>query len=165
DAQNLNQAIMRRTQDEVFAIARRTLMDLATTSLEERFGDVFIRRLRTMDEPAKASLGAALTTATEPALLRSALALPAEQRATIQNAINETFSADIHLRFETAPDLVSGVELSAGGQKVAWSIADYLVSLEKGVTDLLKPKDTPKPSAKPQAESKPGEPKSVQEKS
>src|ERR1039457_7090849 len=35
DAQNLNQTIIRRTQGEVFAIARKALTDLATTSLEE----------------------------------------------------------------------------------------------------------------------------------
>ncbi len=36
DAQNLSRAISRRTQDEVFAIARKALADLATVSLEER---------------------------------------------------------------------------------------------------------------------------------
>ena len=36
DAQNLNQAIRRRTQQEVFSIARKALTDLATASLEER---------------------------------------------------------------------------------------------------------------------------------
>ena len=46
EAQNLNQAISRRTQQEVFAIARKALADLATTSLEERMGEVFTRRLR-----------------------------------------------------------------------------------------------------------------------
>jgi F-type H+-transporting ATPase subunit b len=152
DAQNLNQTISLRTQQEVFAIAQKALADLATTSLEERMGEVFTRRLRTMDEPAKASLGAALTTASEPALLRSALALPAEERAKIQNAINETFSADIHLRFETAPDLVSGIELATNGQKVGWSIADYLASLEKGVGELLKEKDKPKVKVEPKPE-------------
>nr|MDA3878197.1 F0F1 ATP synthase subunit B [Halothiobacillus sp.] len=55
-----------------------------------------------------------------------------------QNALNETFSADIRITFETAPDIIGGVELIANGHKVAWSIADYLVSLEKGVEDLLK---------------------------
>lgn len=156
DAQNLSGAITRRTQDEVFAIARKTLADLATTTLEEQFSEVFIRRLATLDESAKAGLGAALTSASEPALVRSALALPAEQQAKLQNAINETFSADIPLRFETVPDLVSGIELTTNGQKVAWSIADYLTSLEKGVTELLKPKDTPKPDAKvePKSETK-----------
>jgi F-type H+-transporting ATPase subunit b len=137
EAHELNQAITRRTQQEVFAIARKALMDLATTSLEERLGEVFTRRLREMDEQAKQSLGEALKSASEPAVVRSAFELPAEQCAAIRNAVNETFAADIPVRFETAPDLVSGIELSTNGQKIAWSIADYLASLEKAVGDLL----------------------------
>ena len=155
DAHHLNQAIARRTQQEVFAIARKALTDLATTGLEERLGEVFTRRLREMDGKAKEGLAQALKTASAPALVRSAFDLPAKQRATIQNALNETFSADIHVRFETAPDVISGIELTTNGQKVAWSIADYLVSLEKGVDELLKEND--KPIAK--AEPKPEEPK------
>src|SRR5664279_1726730 len=54
DAHNLHQAISRRTQVEVFAIARKTLKDLATTSLEERLVEVFTRRLREMNGPTKA---------------------------------------------------------------------------------------------------------------
>jgi F-type H+-transporting ATPase subunit b len=137
DARNLNQAIGRRAQQEVFAIARKTLTDLASVSLEERLGEVFTRRLREMNGEAKAGLAEAIKTAADPALVRSAFDLPAEQRAAIQNALNDTFSADIPIRFETAPDLVGGIELTANGQKVAWSIADYLASLEKGVGELL----------------------------
>ena len=137
DARNLNQAIGRRAQQEVFAIARKTLTDLASVSLEERLGEVFTRRLREMNSEAKAGFAEAIKTASDPALVRSAFDLPAEQRAAIQNALNETFSADIPVRFETAPDLVGGIELTANGQKVAWSIADYLASLEKGVGELL----------------------------
>ena len=140
---NLHQAISRRTQQEVFAIARKALTDLATTSLEERLGEVFTRRLREMDVQAKAGLAEALKTASDPAIVRSSFDLPAEQRAAIQKALNETFSAEIHVRFETAPDLISGIELTTNGQKVAWSIADYLASLEKGVDELLKEKNKP----------------------
>ncbi len=147
DAHNLNQAISRRTQQEVFAIARKALTDLATTSLEERMGEVFTRRLREMDGKARAGLEADLKTAPNPVLVRSAFDLPAEQRAVIQQALNETCSAEIHVRFETAPDLISGIELTTNGQKVAWSIADYLTFLEKGVDELLKGKDKPKAKA------------------
>jgi F-type H+-transporting ATPase subunit b len=154
EAQNLNQALSHRTQQEVFAIARKALADLATTSLEERMGEVFTHRLRLMDGQSKARLGEALKTASDPALMRSAFDLPAEQRASIQNALNETFSAAVRVRFETAPDLVSGIELTTNGQKVGWSISDYLESLERGVGDLLKAKD----KAESRVESKP-EPK------
>jgi F-type H+-transporting ATPase subunit b len=39
DARNLSKTISRRTQDEVFAIARKALTDLAGASLEERIGE------------------------------------------------------------------------------------------------------------------------------
>jgi F-type H+-transporting ATPase subunit b len=145
DAHNLNQALSRLTQKEVFAITRKALTELAAVSLEERLGEVFTRRLRGLDDKAKALFGEALKQNSEPALVRSTFDLPAAQRAAIQNALNETFSAEIHLRFETSPDLVSGIELTTHGQKVAWSIADYLATLEKRVGDLLKEKDKPEP--------------------
>ncbi|MBU1565550.1 MAG: F0F1 ATP synthase subunit delta [Proteobacteria bacterium] len=141
EAVDLRQDISRSTQQEVFAIARKALTDLATTSLEERLGEVFTRRLREMDDQMKAGLAETLKTASDPAVVRSAFDLPAEQRTAIQNALNETFSAEIDVRFETAPDLISGIELTTNGQKVAWSIADYLGSLEKKVDELLKEKD------------------------
>ena len=127
-------------------------MDLATTSLEERLVEVFIRRLGEMDGSAKAGLAETLKTASDPALLRSAFDLPAEQRAAIKNALNETCSAEIHIRFETAPDLISGIELTANGQKVAWSIADYLASLENGVGELLQEKDKAEATAELKSE-------------
>ncbi len=157
DARNLNQTIAHRAQQEVFAIARKTLADLATAGLEERMGEVFTRRLREMDGDAKADLGHALETASEPAIVRSAFALPDEQRGAIQNALNETFSAEVRIRFETAPDLVSGIELATNGQKLSWSIADYLASLERGVGELLKVQNEQqsKPASEPEGKAEP----------
>jgi F-type H+-transporting ATPase subunit b len=154
DARNLNQAITRRTQDEVFAIARKALTDLATTSLEERMSEVFTRRLRELNAKEKRDLGEAIRTAAEPALVRSAFDLPTDQRVAVQHSLNEAFSADVRVRFETTPELISGIELSANGQKVAWSISDYLASLEKGVGELLKEKTTPRAKVKSKAPAK-----------
>src|SRR5487761_2419899 len=154
DAHNLNLIISRRAQQEVFAIARKALCDLATTDLEERMCEVFIRRLGDMDPRAKAGLAESLRTAVAPALVRSAFALPAEQRAAIQTALNESFSAEIRVRFETAPNLISGIELATDGQKLAWSIADYLVSLEKGVAELLNAQPKAETGSEPRSEAK-----------
>lgn len=171
EANNLNQALRRRTQLEVFAIARKTLADLATSSLEEHMCEVFMQRLRSLDGKVKEDVAEALKTASEPTLVRTAFDLQEAQCAAIQKALNETFSADIHIRFEAAPNLVSGIELTAKGQKIAWSIADYLASLDKGVGELLKeeegleakvlPKTEPKiaPKADAEAPSEPEEPK------
>lgn len=156
DAHAFNQALRRRTQQEVFAITRKALTDLADADLEERMAEVFIRRVRGIGGEAKANFGATLTSGAGPVLLRSAFDLPAKQRAAIQKALDETFSTQVPIRFETAPNLVSGIELAANGQKIAWSIADYLGSLEKSVGDLLNDQDQsdPKTASKPEATAK-----------
>ncbi|MBF0315485.1 MAG: F0F1 ATP synthase subunit B [Oligoflexia bacterium] len=119
DEANLHQSIVRRTQQEVFAIARKTLTDLAETSLEERMINVFIRRLHE----------ARLALTSGPMIVRTCFDLPSAQQA----AIKDILGSEIDTQFETIPDLISGIELTSNGQKVAWSISDYLTLLEKGV--------------------------------
>jgi F-type H+-transporting ATPase subunit b len=77
----------RRTQQEVFAIARKTLTDLAGTSLEERMSEVFTRRLRELDDEAKKGLAKALKTLSDPVLVRSAFELPrsSERRYNVRS--------------------------------------------------------------------------------
>ncbi|WP_213953420.1 F0F1 ATP synthase subunit delta [Variovorax sp. dw_954] len=143
DAQRLNESVRDRTVQEVFAIARRALADLASTSLEASACEVFTQRLRALDGSAREGLDAALKSGNGPALVRSAFALPKQQRDAVQHAINETFSMDAPLQFEVAPELVGGIELSAQGHKFAWSISDYLGSLDRGVGELLKARAAP----------------------
>lgn len=137
DTQALHGEIVRQTQQQVFEIARRVLADLADASLEQRTCAVFIQRLHAVDGDTLAALSTALkaTSAEAPALLRSAFDLPAEQLAAIQTALDKTFGQTIALKVETAPEVVSGIELSAQGQKLAWSIADYLTTLSAALND------------------------------
>ena len=57
EQRNLSQEIIRWTQKEVFAITRKTLADLAGTSLEERMGDVFVQRVRALDRRGQGAVG------------------------------------------------------------------------------------------------------------
>jgi F-type H+-transporting ATPase subunit b len=154
EQRNLSQEIIRWTQKQVFAVSRKTLADLATASLEERMAEVFIRRLRELTGAAKEELAATLKASAQPARVRSAFDLPAAERKAIEGTIQETFGAETQVQFETAPELVGGIELSTNGKKVAWSIADYLATLEKGAGDLLREDASPEslPEAKPEAE-------------
>jgi len=156
---SLNAEISRRTQEEVFSIARKTLADLAGVGLEERISVAFTRRLHGLDEQTMGDLAEALRASPDAALVRSAFDLPPEQQAAIQRALNETFAEEIQLRFETAPDLVSGIELTASGQKIAWSIAEYLASLKKHVDDLLERQSKPeqREASLPTPDSRPDE--------
>jgi F-type H+-transporting ATPase subunit b len=153
DTRNLQQLLAQRTGHEVFAIARKTLADLAATSLDERIGEVFLSRLQGLDASAKASLSVAIKTASEPAIVRSAFDVPPAQRAAMQAALDALCPGGTRIRFETAPDLIGGIELIANGQKLAWSIADYLASLEERVGDVLKQQSAPQRAQAPKSDS------------
>lgn len=153
EVRSLNQTIARRASQEVLAAVRKTMADLAGASLEEQMTHVFIRRLRALGDAGKATLSEAILTSPDAALVRSAFELPSAQRAALKSAFDETFKADIGLRFETAPALVSGIEWSSNGQKLAWSIDAYLGSLEKSVDELL---EGVLPAGAPSAAVRPG---------
>jgi F-type H+-transporting ATPase subunit b len=148
---SLGREIAARTQREVFAIARKTLADLATAGLEGRMADVFVGRLRKLSGAEKQALIAATTVSGGPVLLRSAFELPPRQRLVIDAAVKDTLGAETELRYETAPDLISGVELIVNGHKLAWSIKDYLTSLADHVGEVLekKTKQSPEPKRAP----------------
>ena len=134
----LHDALSLRAREEVFAIARKVLGDLAGTTLEERMTEIFLARLRELNDAEMAGLKSAFAASTSPLLVRTAFKLPTEQCAAIAAASKEILGSDKQLEFETAPDLVSGIEISADGRKIAWSIADYLASLAKSIDSLLK---------------------------
>ncbi len=141
DAKNRSAEISHRASVEVFAIARKTLADMADAGLEERMSKLFVKKLVALERPEKTVFSSMLTSSGDPAIIRTAFDLPAKQVAAIRKAIAATFGAKINLRFETAPELVSGIELVVGGRKLAWSISDYLKILEKSVDGYLKSGD------------------------
>ncbi|KAF2406645.1 ATP synthase F0 subcomplex B subunit [Pseudomonas antarctica] len=136
-SQDLHASLVRQTQQQVYDISRRVLSDLASVGLEQRACEVFIQRLQAFDGPARDELADALqaTREDEPARLRSAFELPAAQRGLVQAALDEWSGQAIVLTFETAPELVSGIEVSVQGLTLAWSIADYLSALSSDVCE------------------------------
>ena len=151
ELQALHQDIARRSRDEVLAIAHKVLTDLAGETLEERMVAVFAQRLRALDDAAKAGLARALETATGTVRVRSAFALLPAQQEAIQNALDEALPRGIQAEFDTAPDLISGIELSANGWRLAWNIADFLASLEQHVDERIRqPSPAPVQPAAPE---------------
>ena len=153
EQRTLSQDISRWTQKQVFAVARKTLTDLAGASLEERIGEVFVQRIRSLTGETKEQLATAFNTSNHTVSVHTAFDLPPAQQSAIESAVKETFAPEAHVQFETAPELVSGIELSTNAHKLSWSIADYLSALEKSAAELLR-KDT-EPEPNPDAEPKP----------
>ncbi len=86
--------------------------------------EVVIDRLRVLPGQQKLALAGASVV-----LVRSTGDLSPEGRGKLEAAIRESLGTHIACRFETAAELVCGVELSTDGVKLAWSVADYLSTL------------------------------------
>ncbi len=155
EAHNLNHEIRLRTEQEVFAITRKTLADLAGTSLEESMVDIFIKRMRALAGEEKEQLISALKGSPDPVIVRTTFELPPVLSASIKSTIKETLGRETQVQFETSTKLISGIELTMNGHKVAWNIADYLTSMEKGIEELLKEIDKPEAKAKAKQKAKP----------
>jgi F-type H+-transporting ATPase subunit b len=137
DATSIGDRIARLATDEVFAIAGKAFNELASTDLEERLGSVFTQRLRELGKDANAAFRTALEQSGWSAVIRSRVAMRNTEQATLRNAVNETFAADVHLEFQTVPTGDYGIDLSAGGQRLAWGIQAYLEDFQKRAEALL----------------------------
>jgi F-type H+-transporting ATPase subunit b len=131
--------IARQTQDQVFAISRKTLRDLADTSLEERITEAFTRQLRGMNGSTKRDFADSMTRTSEPVRVRSAFELTEEQQNSIRHAIKEISAGETPVDFELGPNAIAGIELTSSGRKIAWSIDEYLTSLQKSISELANP--------------------------
>jgi F-type H+-transporting ATPase subunit b len=140
EQQSLNEELGRRTREEVFAISRKVLSDLAGTSLEQRMTEIFLDRLRELNTAQITELKSAFKSSSDALLVRTAFQLSAQQRTAIEAAVAETLGEQKQLEYITVPDLVSGIEINSDGRKIAWSIADYLGSLASSVDGLLNAK-------------------------
>ena len=133
---NQNDAMRQRVQQEVFAISRKILAELASEELEQRLTDTLLTRLQALNTDARQDLRGVIETDPHALLLRSAFALSQPQIDAIKTTLVDIAGADIELRCETMPELISGIEVVANGHKIAWSVADYLASLEQSVAVL-----------------------------
>jgi len=136
--ENQNIAIAQKTQKQVFDITRKALTDIASISLEEQSANTFIKRLNESKDDEKKQFIDAFKSNGNAILVRSAFNLLEKQRGEINNAVDTILGTNTQLQFKTTPELISGIELTTNGYKLAWSFSEYLNSLEKNIAEKMK---------------------------
>lgn len=135
------EAFLRALRQQVgrgsMAVMRRALKELADDDLEDRFIKRFAERLRVLTPEDRERLSGAARQEGATFLIRTAFPLSDAQRAALIEMIEETFDGESAPRFETNPDFVAGVELRAGGLKVAWTLDGYLEGLEEAMREAF----------------------------
>ncbi|WP_100635721.1 F0F1 ATP synthase subunit delta [Marinomonas sp. ef1] len=134
---SLQDTLSQRAREEVFAIVRKALSDLAGTSLEARMAAIFVQRLDTLSDDEKNSLQSAFKDSDQALVVHTAFDLAEEENVLIKTALNKLLTDSIEIQFITEPDVISGIEIKSHGQKIGWSIADYLATLTKRVNEVM----------------------------
>jgi len=133
--ENRNREIAQKIEQEVVAVARKTLGELSSVSLEEQTVNTFIKKIDALKEDEKEKFISTLTSGKNPILVQSAFKLSTTQQNEIQQSVNAVLAKESQFQFKIEPELISGIELAANGYKLSWSISEYINSLEKSMTD------------------------------
>lgn len=122
--------LRRYSGQELYAISRRALRDLADKDLEKQIINFFINRLDNLVEKERETVEEFLKDAEQLVTVRSAFEIPGEFQAKIRDSLAGQAGFDVRVQFEIEEDLICGIVMSAKNVEITWSIAGYLDSLE-----------------------------------
>ena len=129
--------LRRRASEEVCAVTRRALADLADAELEGRIAEKFITRIEQLGDGQRDEVLAALQEGNHAAVVQTAFELSEDLRQKIVQALRRRLLEDLEVRFEHSPDLTCGIALQTDAHKLAWELSDYLATLEQQLQHTL----------------------------
>ncbi len=133
--------LRRRIGQQACSIARRCLHDLADACLEGLTWDLFLKRIEELPEEERSKLLEALVSDSNRITLRTAFEAPGEKVRALEMSLRRMLpgpaDADLKISHETDPSLVCGLELEAGGYRVAWSVDGYLDGVQEKILKEL----------------------------
>jgi F-type H+-transporting ATPase subunit b len=138
--EHMTDQIAQKTQQEVIAITRKALTELASSNLEEQVVNTFIKKIDTLDDKGKTDFIKAFQSDKKLVTISSAFDLPAVEQKNIVKSIDKILGAGAKYTFKSAPEIIGGIELSTNGYKLCWSISAYISSLEKSIAAASKAK-------------------------
>ena len=123
--------LRRRAATEILALARRAVADLACVDLQQCAVRVFLEKIRDLDREACQKLGQG------DLLVRTAMDLPEETRASIEEALRVRMERPATLRYERAPGVGLGIELRGNGWRIGWNSESYLETLDEDLRNAI----------------------------
>ncbi|MFZ2955607.1 MAG: F0F1 ATP synthase subunit B [Candidatus Ozemobacteraceae bacterium] len=124
-------------QQELFALVRKLLQDLADTSLEEQMIAVFLLRLKNMSVQEREKFTLLLGDPSTMVLIKTAFDLSPASREKFLLALGKDPLHSEGVTFQRAPEMICGIELLVGGVKISWTATEYSASLEGKIRNSL----------------------------
>jgi F-type H+-transporting ATPase subunit b len=123
--------IRRALTDQVLAVSRKVLADLADGSLERSAVERFLSRLE------RSGIGPEGSPEIPGEVLVELGFDNGEQQERVRSGLSRIFGPDRGIRTKVNPELGFGIRILAGDRKWEWSLARYLQDLEQTLFDRL----------------------------
>jgi F-type H+-transporting ATPase subunit b len=129
--------LRRRASEEVCAIARRALADLAGENLESQIVQHFLHKVGRLGDDERQAVTASFQQGNRVAVVQTSHELGKDLQQAITNTLQERFVEDLDIHFEQSTDLLCGIALQTNAHKLAWNLRDYFDSLEQELKRTL----------------------------
>jgi len=115
----------------------KALVELADADLQQGTIRVFLAKLENMDGPTRDRFKERLREMDGDVVVASAEGLSEDSRSDVANSLKHHFHENIQPSFETAPELISGIEIRLRGQVLGWSLSYYLDTFTETLEEKL----------------------------
>jgi F-type H+-transporting ATPase subunit b len=133
---NFFHELRRLTGVQVYAVTRRVLKDLADMDVERRMIQILMERVAALNADERGKIKA-LVKARRTIIIQSAFDVRPDILEELHQHMEGIIGPGIDVAHEKSSDILSGCELRINGFKIAWSIKDYLDTLEESFNRLL----------------------------
>lgn len=133
--QAIQNQISRKAQEEVLAVTKKVLADLASLDLEEHIVNEFLQQLESSGKlSGESARGFEKTTPGSPVVIRTAFELkPHHQQRLAEVFRHKAETTAPKIEFEIKKTLVCGVEVQIGDYKLDWNLGGYLNAFQQNV--------------------------------
>ncbi|WP_342804544.1 F0F1 ATP synthase subunit B [Alteromonas sp. M12] len=140
DMQSLQQEVVTKSMQEVYATCRKVLRDLADSDVQNLMFDKLLLQLTIMDSKQHAEIDKAINSNLHISI-HSTFALSAAQKNALQQWFIKTYSKDnaeaIKFIYTLNPELICGIEVIFDGWKIPWSAHNYLNLLKESINHQI----------------------------
>ena len=132
---HLQQDLLKKTINEIYAVCKKVLSDLANYDVHECMYKQFIHRINELSEHECDALNSALIASNNAVTVHSSFHLTEQQLAQLSACITDKCTAandtKIILTQRIMPELIAGIEIVVGGWKTSWTMNHYLTMLQQ----------------------------------
>lgn len=134
---NFLDTLKQKANQQIMNLSRQALKNLADADLEQQIINKFIQGLPQLAHHQVMKDSNLQNEKHDSFTIRSTFNISQQQQQQLTQALQQQFSQDININFESNDDSICGIELLNHGYKIPWNLDYYLDELESKLSHSL----------------------------